>query len=359
LSKLLLIRSERAQNYGTVKSHTTTKAKHKKQLQKIRDDFAVLVRRPREKAATIANENLPARFPWLPRGFAIIFIGKAISPAPAAFTRTSAIAAAPAVSSATTTTARTPAPAAALASKASAATRTRSTRRSAFTLRPRFIYFQIASAGFLAIQTSDRLGRFRIVRHFHESESARPARFAIHGHMHARYLTERLKQRTKIALRRLKIHVPNKKTFHVASPGILLRRRRENQHSPVVERAASNRLKSKQGGSQSGRRGIQAIQCRKSDNITLKQISLGPDLSSIKASFLVSKGSLRTLALLGRTEPPRNPREGISGTDCAKNLAFSCCQPVPLTPTAFHSWGLRKSKCPVFNEYKWNADCIY
>jgi hypothetical protein len=135
------------------------------------------------------------------------------------------------------------------------------------------------------------LRRFRIVRHFHESKSARPARFAIHGHVHARYLSERFKQGTKIALRRLKIHVPNKKTFHVASPGILLRRRRENQHSPVVERAASNRLKSKQGGSQSGRRGIQAIQCRKSDNITLKQISLHPDLRSIGAPHFSLKGS--------------------------------------------------------------------
>ncbi len=286
---MLLIRSERAQT--TAPLSRTPQPRQAKNSAKIRDDFVVLVRRPREKTATICKQKLPARFPWLPRGFAIIFIGKAISPAPAAFTRTSAISAAPAISSATTTAARTPAPAAALAGKAPAATRTRSTRRSAFALWPRFIHFQITSAGFLTIKPSNRLRRFRVVRHFHESKSARPAGFTIHGHMHARYLTERLKQRTKIALRRLKIHVPNKKTFHVASPGILLRRRRENQHSPVVERAASNRLKSKQGGSQSGRRGIQAIQCRKSDNITLKQISLGPDLGSIGGPLLSPQGS--------------------------------------------------------------------
>ena len=45
--------------------------------------------------------------------------------------------------------------------------------------------------------------------------------------MHATDLTEGLEQESQIAFRRLEIHVANKKTFHVASPGILMRRGRE------------------------------------------------------------------------------------------------------------------------------------
>jgi hypothetical protein len=71
------------------------------------------------------------------------------------------------------------------------------------------------------------LRRFRIVRHFHERKSPRPSRLTIHGHVHARHLSERLEQRPQVAFRGLKIHVSDKKTFHVASPGFLMRRSRE------------------------------------------------------------------------------------------------------------------------------------
>jgi hypothetical protein len=161
-------------------------------------------------------EKLPAWFPRLTRRLAIIFVGKAIPPA-ATFAAATAIATA--VSSTATAAPRSTASTAAWTSKA-AASRTRAARRTAFALRPRFIHFQIAAAGFFPVQARNRLRRFRIIWHFHESEPASPARFTIHGHVHPRDLPERLKQRTEIGLRRLKIHVPNKKTFHVASPGV-------------------------------------------------------------------------------------------------------------------------------------------
>jgi hypothetical protein len=172
----------------------------------------------------IAKKNLPARLSRLTRGLAIIFVREAIAPA-TAFAAPSAIAATAAIPA--TTAARTPATAAARSGKSTAAG-TRSPWRSAFSLGPCFIHFQIAPTGFFAIQTRDRLRRFFVIRHFHEREATSSSRFAVHGHVHARHLAKGLEQRPKIAFRRLEIHVPNKKTFHVASPSILMRRWREN-----------------------------------------------------------------------------------------------------------------------------------
>jgi hypothetical protein len=160
---------------------------------------------------------LPARLTRLPCGFAIILVGKAIPPA-ATFAAASAIATAATVA---TTAARTSPATRTLPCKSAG---TRSARRPAFALRARFIYFQVAPASFFAVQTGDCLCSFRVVRHFYERESTCPARFAIHSHMHARHLPKRLEQRSQIAFGRLEIHIPNKKTFHVASPGFLMRR---------------------------------------------------------------------------------------------------------------------------------------
>jgi hypothetical protein len=163
------------------------------------------------------ESNLPAWFARLPRGFPVIFIREPV-PSAAAF------AAAPAIATAVPAATAIPATAAGTTLSASAAISrepagTRSARRTAFALRTRFIHFQVAAAGFFAIQTRYSLRRFRVVGHFHECKSACSSSFAVHRHMHARHLAKRLEQSSKIALRRLKIHVSHKETFHVASPG--------------------------------------------------------------------------------------------------------------------------------------------
>jgi hypothetical protein len=222
-----------------------------------------------EKSAHHRETKLPARLTRLTRRLAVIFVREAIPPA-AAFSATSAVSSAPIPATATGTPATT-------APRPSKSTGARPARRSTLPLRTRFVHFQIASAGLFTIQARNRLRRFFIIRHFHKREPARAPRFAVHRHVYACNLPERLEQRPEVALRRLEIHVANKKAFHVASPGILMRRWRESTRQSaalVVEQAASNRLKSSGGGSQCGRREIQAIQCRKRDNITFRHETL-------------------------------------------------------------------------------------
>src|SRR6266446_3708644 len=139
--------------------------------------------------------ELPAR---LPRGIAIIFIREAVA---------SAAALAPSA-----------APTAWAASPARAAEISRSTRRAAFALRPRFIHFQIAPANFFTVQRRHGLCRFRVVGHFHERKAARAARLAVHSHVDARHLAKRREELSQIAFRRLEIHVADKQTLHLDSP---------------------------------------------------------------------------------------------------------------------------------------------
>lgn len=212
---------------------------------------------------------LPAWLTRLTRGLAIIFIRESIAPA-ATLASTSAVtpAAIPATAAGATATPAT---------RPSKSTGTRPARRSTLPLRTRFVHFQIAPTGFFTVESCDRLRCLFIIGHFHERESARSSCFAVHRHVYTRHLPERLEQRSEVALRRLEIHVANKKTFHVASPGFLMRRWRESAQPSAaldVEQAASNRLKSNGGGSQCGRREIQAIQCRKADNITFRHEKL-------------------------------------------------------------------------------------
>jgi len=80
--------------------------------------------------------------------------------------------------------------------------------------RARFVHFQVTAAEIFSVQTSDRTGRFRIIRHFDERKSAGPARFFVRGDMHSCDLTERLEERAKVALGRLETHVAYKEIFH-------------------------------------------------------------------------------------------------------------------------------------------------
>src|SRR6266404_6292749 len=145
--------------------------------------------------------ELPARLARLPRGIAIIFVREAVA---------SAAALAPSA-----------APTAWAASPAWTAEISRSTRRAAFALRPRFIHFQIAPANFFAVQCRHGLRRFRVVGHFHERKAARTARLAVHSHVDACHLAKRREELSQIAFRRLEIHVEDKQTIHLNSPWTL------------------------------------------------------------------------------------------------------------------------------------------
>jgi hypothetical protein len=90
--------------------------------------------------------------------------------------------------------------------------------------------------------------------------------------VHAGDLAEGFEEGPEIAFRGLEIHVTDKKTFHVASPGILLRRIRE--HPAKVARAWTGGFESAEVNEREDRQaattGNQAIQRRKSDNNTIR-----------------------------------------------------------------------------------------
>jgi hypothetical protein len=150
---------------------------------------------------------LPAWFARLSRGFAIIFVGEA-----SAATATITPPAAPAASTTATPTASTATP--------SATTSWRTTRTSTTFFRARFIHFPIAPAKIFSVKPGDRLAGFFIVRHFHERESARTARFAIHHHVNARHLSEWLERCANFTLSRLKAHVTHEEILHPNSPEV-------------------------------------------------------------------------------------------------------------------------------------------
>ena len=78
----------------------------------------------------------------------------------------------------------------------------RAARWSAIAARTRFVDLQIAAAGFLAVESSDGLGSFVVIGHFNEGKTSSTTGFAVHGHVHAGDLTERLEQGSQIALGR-------------------------------------------------------------------------------------------------------------------------------------------------------------
>jgi hypothetical protein len=79
---------------------------------------------------------------------------------------------------------------------------------------PSFVHLQSSSTHFFSIQPLHGLGCFRIVGHFNEGESTRTSRFAVHGNVNPRDLSERFKERAQLRFRRLEIHVPDKHVLH-------------------------------------------------------------------------------------------------------------------------------------------------
>src|SRR5947208_1382324 len=137
----------------------------------------------------VNNEDeceLPAGFARLPRGFAIVLVGK------------SAAARSTAGASAAITA-------------------------GAVAFRPGFVDLEIAAAELFAIEARDSVGGFRIIGHFDKGEAASPAGFAIGDNMNAPDLAEGLEQRSQICFRGLKTHISDKKTFHTTSPFVLFR----------------------------------------------------------------------------------------------------------------------------------------
>src|SRR5574337_365192 len=84
-------------------------------------------------------------------------------------------------------------------------------------LRTRFVHLQVAPADLFPVERRNCLGRLVVIGHFHKSEPAGPARLPIRGHVDARNLSERLKQRAQIALGRLETHVAHKQILHALS----------------------------------------------------------------------------------------------------------------------------------------------
>src|SRR5208282_5320397 len=105
------------------------------------------------------------RLARLARRFAVVFVGES-TPAPAAPPAT---------------------PTAATAPAASAAPAAPATRCAPLRLGARFIYFQIASAHFFAVQSGDGLGGLFVLRHFHKRKSARSSGLAVRGYVDARH----------------------------------------------------------------------------------------------------------------------------------------------------------------------------
>src|SRR5271156_1484427 len=139
--------------------------------------------------------KLPTRLAGLTRNLAVILVRKSFT----------ATAASTAVSAAATTIA-------ARATVARAAART--AWAGGFGLGTSFVNLQIATTEIFAVESSNGLGRFSVVDHFHEAEAAGFAGFAIGSNMNARQLPERLEQCFEIRSSGLKTHVANKKILH-------------------------------------------------------------------------------------------------------------------------------------------------
>src|SRR5208282_3291051 len=115
---------------------------------------------------------LPARLARLPRDFAIIFVRESFFAAAASVpaARASAIAAI-VIFAATATTIST--------ATTAATTWAARTAAAGFRFRACFIHFQIAAADVFAVESRDGFRCFSVIRHFHETEAARPTGLAI------------------------------------------------------------------------------------------------------------------------------------------------------------------------------------
>jgi hypothetical protein len=146
-----------------------------------------------EQRRTTNYLDLPARFARLARSFAIVFIRKTVF-IPAAATATAWASTTAAGATSATTAVGT------IAASSAGAKPTRFFRAS-------FIYFNVPATNGRTIESRDRFAGFFVIRHFHESETARTAGFAIHDHANAGDLAERLEQFGQLTLGGLKAHV--------------------------------------------------------------------------------------------------------------------------------------------------------
>jgi len=87
-------------------------------------------------------------------------------------------------------------------------------------LQPRssFVDPQRAASHFPAVQASHSLGRFMVIRHFHECETARAAGFPIVDHGNALNLAEGREQVSQIGFGGFEIQVANVNALHFISP---------------------------------------------------------------------------------------------------------------------------------------------
>ena len=78
----------------------------------------------------------------------------------------------------------------------------------------RFVHAQLAAGHFPAIEVGDGLGRFPIVRHFHEGEPAGTAGFAVVDYGDAFHITEGFEQGSEFAFRHFEIQIADKNILH-------------------------------------------------------------------------------------------------------------------------------------------------
>jgi hypothetical protein len=147
--------------------------------------------------------TLPARFARLSGTVAIIFGRESAALGISASAATRAAAAGPVTI------------AVAVKSTAASAARTCAATSAGRGLGTSFINLQIAASDCFSIEACNGLGRFGVIWHFDECESASAPGLSIHGNVNTRDLAERFKHPAKFRLGRLKAHVPYKQVLHV------------------------------------------------------------------------------------------------------------------------------------------------
>jgi hypothetical protein len=151
---------------------------------------------------------LPARFAWLSRNFAIVFVRETSFAATAfvsgAFTARTAIAAFILITVAATAVAAT-----------AAAWSARSAPACFFGAR--FVHFDISATHIFAVESCDCSCRFGVVDHFDEAETAGFSGFAIHGDVNASKLAKGFEESFQISGGGLEAHVADKQVLHTVS----------------------------------------------------------------------------------------------------------------------------------------------
>jgi hypothetical protein len=90
----------------------------------------------------------------------------------------------------------------------------RASAAAAFSFGTRFIYIECPTTQIGSIQGRDRALRFRFVRHFYKSKTARPTSFAIGFDTYTIHSAIRFKQGAHLIIGRTEIKVPDEYVFH-------------------------------------------------------------------------------------------------------------------------------------------------